>query len=107
MGAAAGITADTLDRVAALVAAGVDVIVIDTAHGHSKGVLEMVRRVRAKFAGGSGDAGGEPVDGCGGSTGQHAGSGGLCAAEPAAAVGAGGGQSAGGGGFGEQPAGGD
>ena len=49
VGAAAGITPDTLDRVAALVAAGVDVIVIDTAHGHSKGVLEMVRRVRAKF----------------------------------------------------------
>jgi IMP dehydrogenase len=49
VGAAAGITADTLDRVAALVAAGVDVIIIDTAHGHSSGVLEMVKRVRSKF----------------------------------------------------------
>ena len=49
VGAAAGITADTLDRIAALVAAGVDVVVIDTAHGHSKGVIEMVKRVRSKF----------------------------------------------------------
>jgi IMP dehydrogenase len=49
VGAAAGITADTIERVAALVAAGVDVIVIDTSHGHSKGVIEMVKRVRAKF----------------------------------------------------------
>ncbi len=49
VGAAVGVTADTLDRVAALVAAGVDVIVVDTAHGHSQGVLNMIRRVRAKF----------------------------------------------------------
>jgi IMP dehydrogenase len=49
VGAAAGIMADTLDRVAALVAAGVDVIVVDTAHGHSRGVIEMVKRIRAKF----------------------------------------------------------
>jgi IMP dehydrogenase len=49
VGAAAGITADTLDRIAALVAAGVDVVVVDTSHGHSRGVLEMVKRVRAKF----------------------------------------------------------
>ena len=49
VGAAVGIMADTLDRVAALVAAGVDVVIIDTAHGHSRGVIEMVKRVRAKF----------------------------------------------------------
>jgi IMP dehydrogenase len=49
VGAAAGITADTLERIAALVAAGVDVIVVDTSHGHSRGVIEMVKRVRAKF----------------------------------------------------------
>jgi IMP dehydrogenase len=47
--AAAGVTSDTLDRVAALVAAGVDVIVIDTAHGHSRGVIETVKRVKRKF----------------------------------------------------------
>lgn len=49
VGAAVGITEDTLDRLAALVAAGVDVIVVDTAHGHSQGVLKMIKRVRAKF----------------------------------------------------------
>jgi IMP dehydrogenase len=49
VGAAAGITADTLERISALVAAGVDVVVIDTSHGHSRGVIEMVKRVRAKF----------------------------------------------------------
>ncbi len=49
VGAAVGVTSDTLDRVNALLAAGVDVIVVDTAHGHSKGVLEMVRKVKAKF----------------------------------------------------------
>ncbi|HXG37498.1 MAG TPA: IMP dehydrogenase [Bacteroidota bacterium] len=49
VGAAVGVTEDTLDRVAALVAAGVDVIVVDTAHGHSQGVLKMIKRVRAKF----------------------------------------------------------
>ena len=49
VGAAAGITADTLERIAALVAAGVDVVVVVTSHGHSSGVIEMVKRVRAKF----------------------------------------------------------
>jgi IMP dehydrogenase len=49
VGAAVGITADTIERVASLVAAGVDVVAMDTAHGHSKGVIEMVKRVRAKF----------------------------------------------------------
>jgi IMP dehydrogenase len=49
VGAAVGIMADTLDRISALVAAGVDVVVVDTSHGHSRGVIEMVKRVRAKF----------------------------------------------------------
>jgi IMP dehydrogenase len=49
VGAAVGVTTDTLDRVAALVAAGVDVAVVDTAHGHSQGVIDMVKRIRAKF----------------------------------------------------------
>jgi IMP dehydrogenase len=44
--AAVGTSNDTVDRVQALVEAGVDVIVIDTAHGHSAGVLEMVRRIK-------------------------------------------------------------
>ncbi|MBI4429505.1 MAG: IMP dehydrogenase [Ignavibacteriales bacterium] len=49
VGAAVGVTSDTLERAAALVEAGADVIVVDTAHGHSHGVLEMVRRVRSKL----------------------------------------------------------
>ncbi|MBE0646994.1 MAG: IMP dehydrogenase [Bacteroidales bacterium] len=47
--AAAGIAADTLERVEALVREGVDAIVIDTAHGHSKGVMEMAKLVRKAF----------------------------------------------------------
>ncbi|MBI3004551.1 MAG: IMP dehydrogenase [Ignavibacteriales bacterium] len=50
VGAAVGVTSDTLERTAALVEAGVDVIVVDTAHGHSQGVLEMVKRIRTKLA---------------------------------------------------------
>ncbi|MFM7639285.1 MAG: IMP dehydrogenase [Bacteroidota bacterium] len=49
VGAAVGVTADTLERVRALVAVGVDVIAIDTAHGHSKGVIDEVKRVKAAF----------------------------------------------------------
>ncbi len=49
VGAAVGVTADTVDRVDALVKAGVDVVIIDTAHGHSKGVIEMLKRVKSKF----------------------------------------------------------
>jgi IMP dehydrogenase len=48
-GAAVGIAANTLERVEALVKANVDVVVVDTAHGHSDGVLEMVRKVKSKF----------------------------------------------------------
>lgn len=47
--AGVGVTSDTLERVAALVEAGVDAIVIDTAHGHSKGVAEMLKRVKAAY----------------------------------------------------------
>ncbi len=49
VGAAVGVTADTIERVSALVAVGVDVIAIDTAHGHSKGVMDEVKRVKAVF----------------------------------------------------------
>ncbi len=49
VGAAVGTSPDTLDRVAALREAGVDVIVVDTSHGHSRGVLEMVARLKAKW----------------------------------------------------------
>ena len=49
VGAAVGTGADTDDRVEALVEAGVDLIVVDTAHGHSKGVLERVNRVKQMY----------------------------------------------------------
>jgi IMP dehydrogenase len=48
-GAAIGVAKDTMDRAAALVAANVDVLVIDTAHGHSQGVLDIVAKVRKLF----------------------------------------------------------
>jgi IMP dehydrogenase len=48
-GAAIGVAKDTLERAEALVAANVDVLVVDTAHGHQQGVLDMVRRVRLTF----------------------------------------------------------
>jgi IMP dehydrogenase len=47
--AGVGVTADSMDRVDALVAAGVDAIVIDTAHGHSKGVVGVLKAVKAKY----------------------------------------------------------
>ena len=50
VGAAVGVGGDTEQRVAALVEAGVDVLVVDTAHGHSQGVLDRVRWVRKNFA---------------------------------------------------------
>lgn len=49
VGAAVGTGADTPDRVAALVEAGADVLVVDTAHGHSNGVIERVRWVKREF----------------------------------------------------------
>lgn len=50
VGAAVSTGADSFERVQALVKAGVDVIVIDTAHGHSTGVLKMVKAVRERFS---------------------------------------------------------
>lgn len=47
--AGVGVTHDTLDRIAALVAASVDAIVIDTAHGHSKGVIETLKKAKSRF----------------------------------------------------------
>ncbi|MFN4880281.1 MAG: IMP dehydrogenase [Flavobacteriia bacterium] len=47
--AAVGVTHDTMDRVAALVEAGVDAIVIDTAHGHTKGVVDQLKAVKAVY----------------------------------------------------------
>lgn len=49
VGAAVGVTADTMERVEALVKAGVDVVTIDTAHGHSKGVIEKLKEVKGKY----------------------------------------------------------
>jgi IMP dehydrogenase len=49
VGAAVGVTADTMERVAALLKAGVDFVVVDTAHGHSRGVIEMVKTIRRRF----------------------------------------------------------
>ena len=47
--AGVGVTADTLDRMQALVNAGVDAIIIDTAHGHSKGVIDRLRIAKERF----------------------------------------------------------
>ncbi|MFA5012396.1 MAG: IMP dehydrogenase [Ignavibacteria bacterium] len=49
VGAAVGIAGDTMHRVTELVKSSVDVIVVDTAHGHSRGVLETVRKLKKKF----------------------------------------------------------
>ncbi|WP_243388565.1 IMP dehydrogenase [Bacillus kexueae] len=49
VGAAVGVTADTMMRVQKLVEANVDVIVVDTAHGHSQGVIDTVRKIRDTY----------------------------------------------------------
>lgn len=49
VGAAVGVTPDVEERVAALVAVGVDVVVVDSAHGHSRGVIETVRRLKRRY----------------------------------------------------------
>ncbi|MFP8488038.1 IMP dehydrogenase [Gracilimonas sp. Q87] len=49
VGAAVGVTADTMDRVDALVAASVDVITVDTAHGHSQGVLDTIKKIKSVY----------------------------------------------------------
>lgn len=48
VGAAVGVSADTLDRVQALIDAGTDAIIVDTAHGHSEGVLKTIKSIRKK-----------------------------------------------------------
>jgi len=47
--AALGVTADAVERATALVNAGVDAVIIDTAHGHTKGVVDVLKAVKAKF----------------------------------------------------------
>ncbi|MBQ9936742.1 MAG: IMP dehydrogenase [Oscillospiraceae bacterium] len=47
--AAIGVTADVLDRAAALIEAGADLLVLDSAHGHSKGIIDCVKKVKAKY----------------------------------------------------------
>lgn len=49
VGAAVGVTPDTMDRVQALYNEGVDVVCVDTAHGHSKGVIDMVKCIKKEF----------------------------------------------------------
>lgn len=49
VGAAVGTGPDTDERIAALIEAGVDVVVVDTAHGHSKGVIDRVARIKQKY----------------------------------------------------------
>jgi len=48
-GAAVGVTADMMERVEALIHAKVDVIVLDSAHGHSKGIIDSVRKIKAAY----------------------------------------------------------
>jgi len=49
VGAAVGVSSDTMSRVSALVKAGADVIVVDSAHAHSKGVMDTAKKVRSRF----------------------------------------------------------
>jgi len=50
VGAAVGVGAETLDRVKALIEAGADLLTVDTAHGHSTGVINTIKRIRNEFA---------------------------------------------------------
>ena len=50
VGAALGVSSDTFDRIGALTDVGVDVVIVDTAHGHSQGVLDMVKQIKTKYA---------------------------------------------------------
>jgi IMP dehydrogenase len=49
VGAAVGVTSDTMDRISALYKAGADVVVIDTSHGHSSGVIRTIKEARKRF----------------------------------------------------------
>jgi len=50
VGAALGVSSDTFQRIDALTEVGVDVVIVDTAHGHSQGVLDMVKKIKTKYA---------------------------------------------------------
>jgi IMP dehydrogenase len=50
VGAALGVATDTPERMAALVSAGVDAVIVDTAHGHTRGVIEMVKLLKKQFS---------------------------------------------------------
>ena len=50
VGAAVGTSPDTLDRVAALREAGVDAVIVDTSHGHSRGVIQMVEKIKSRWS---------------------------------------------------------
>ncbi len=49
VGAAVGVSKQTMERIDALVAAGVDIIAVDSAHGHSKGVIDTIKEIRQKY----------------------------------------------------------
>ncbi|MFI5251139.1 MAG: IMP dehydrogenase [Bacteroidota bacterium] len=49
VGAGVGVTVDTMERVDALIKAGVDVVIVDTAHGHSRGVIDMIKKIKRKY----------------------------------------------------------
>jgi IMP dehydrogenase len=49
VGAALGVTSDTMERIEALISNGVDAVFVDTAHGHSRGVLDMVKKIRNQY----------------------------------------------------------
>ncbi|MBC8213684.1 MAG: IMP dehydrogenase [Candidatus Marinimicrobia bacterium] len=50
VGAAVGVSDDTMDRASALVEAQVDILIVDTAHGHSKGVLDTIKKIRKQYS---------------------------------------------------------
>jgi len=50
VGAAVGVSGDVMDRAAALVEAGVDALFVDSAHGHSQGILDLVKKLKAKYS---------------------------------------------------------
>lgn len=49
VGAAVGVTSDTMGRIEALISSGVDAVFVDTAHGHSRGVLETIKKIRTAY----------------------------------------------------------
>lgn len=49
VGAAVGVTSETIERISELIKNHVDVVIVDTAHGHSKGVMDMIKKIKTKF----------------------------------------------------------